>query len=163
MTLNLHQILDSLDRNDFNVRQNLTDEERAEFDKNVSWMIPQWMASAKSEHAHANAVMMFDEFCNPGWGSFYNHPELQAKLLACMGMGPTNHQFPKRGKRSTAITDLFGMLQTYYEDIRREEVALWCLNTNIESLTNHMDDLGIDTDSRKKIVDQWKKLRPSNA
>ena len=160
MKLELTETLRSLDQGDMTLYDRLKPDQRKELEKNISWMIPQWMTGSYNEDDHRNLVFMFDEVCNPGWGSFYGHPELQTKLLAAMGMGTTRHRFfrptgARRG-RTAALMELACMVQ---EDIREEELALFCRSTDIEELNDLMNDAGVQMDQRKEIETQWQKFR----
>jgi len=161
MKLDISTILSKLDQNDMRVYSSIgnTHEARDELDKNISWMIPQWMTGSHDPSQQRNLVILFDELCNPGWSVFYKHPELQAKLLATMGNGRTKHKFhrPSGGKVSK-YPDLINLLREHYEDIRDDEVVLWCHHNDIEAVEDMMDQSGMSLDSRKPIRAQFKKV-----
>lgn len=158
MKLDISTILSKLDQNDMRVYNSVGDTKAArnELDKNVSWMIPQWMTGSYDAVQQRNLVILFDELCNPGWSVFYKHPELQTKLLAAMGNGRTKHRFyrPSGGKISK-YPELIELLQSVYEDIRDDEVVLWCHHNDIKDLDDMMDQVGMSLDSRKPIRAQF--------
>jgi len=162
MKLNIHEILGKLDNNNFDTYREIgvTDEARAEFDKNISWMIPQWFTGAVNPVDHRNMVVMFDQACNPGWGALYYHPELQAKLLAAIGYRGVRHKFYRpSGKRKSSIKKLFDLLQLVYEDIHEDEVVLWCRSSTINDLEDLLDRAGIPLEYRKDYCKQFKTIQ----
>jgi len=143
--LDIFDVLESLDRRNFRVYDSVRGDEelRKELDKNICWLIPQWMVGAYKDSEHSDLVQNFNDVCNPGWYSFYGHPELQAKLLACCGLGyKTRHRFikPVVSRESKKIHDL--LLGKYY-DITPEEVELWCRSNDIKGLEELAQQLGL--------------------
>ncbi len=144
MKLDIFEVLECLDRRNFRVYDSVrdNDELRQELDQNIGWLIPQWMVGAYEDVDHSNLIQNFNDVCNPGWYSFLGHPELQAKLLACCGLGyKTRHRFikPVVSRESKKIHDL--LVDKYY-DITPEEVDLWCRSNDLKGLTKLAQQLG---------------------
>ncbi len=159
MKLDIHAVLEILDENNLGVYKALAEEPAmlVELKKNISWLIPQWMTASRNHAHHQELVLAFDDICNPGWGSFYKHPELQTKLLALVGRGKkTVHTFfrPMAGKAKN-IKDIEGLLRAEYSDIRNDEISLWCRDTTKDDLEALMDDLGVQIEDRDTIRKQY--------
>lgn len=168
MKLDIQDVLSRLDKNDLHVFDSFSvnSTERVELSKNISWMIPQWATAAYTDAAHRNAVIMFDTLCNPGWGAFYKHPELQTKLLGVIGSGKTvRHRFFRpsySGNRNYMNSMLVDMIRVDHPDIRDNEVLLWCKTHDEEIVIDLMDADGIISEKdRKEILKMYRKLKDS--
>lgn len=166
MKLDIQQILKKLDKNDITICDSYVGDERKEFEKNISWMIPQWMTGAHTDVHHRNLIIMFDEVCNEGWGSFYKHPVLQAKLLSLIGPGRTvKHRFfpPTGNRKSTAVDQTIeDMLQHDYLDIRSDEVVLWCKTHTDDEFYTLLDTNGVvDDKQRRSLHKHYKRMQSS--
>lgn len=165
MSYNLQDVLTHLDQNDMNIYEMFgTDHEAADkFSKDVSWMLPQWITTSTNDGEHRAQVLMFDELCNAGWGKFYYHPRLQAKLLALIGPGrKVRHKFYRpTGGRVPVMDALFDLLLAEMEDIRPDEVALWVKSSDIEDLEDLMYAHGIPVDKHGEIRTQYEKVKKS--
>lgn len=160
--MNLFDILTHMDYNDQGLYDALREdpEGMAELRKNIGWLIPQWMTGADRGADHADLVLMFDELCNPGWSSFTDHPELQTKLLALVGLGKkTKHKFYRPAGKTAGSAELAGLLRSEYPDISETELALYCRDADITELEDLMDRWGVQQDDRKTIVKQFEKMR----
>lgn len=163
MSYNLQDVLTHLDQNDMSTEHLFGDDHEAleKFHKDVSWMIPQWITTSKNDAEHRVQLLMFDEMCNSGWGRFYYHPKLQAKLLAAIGPGhKVRHTFYRpTGGRVPGMNDLFDLLLAEFEDIRPDEVVLWAENADIEELEDLLYSHGIPIEDHKGIKAQYEKVK----
>lgn len=160
MKLDLQGVLRKLDRRSLRVYDDVRDdpEARGELEKNAAWMIPQWMSAAQDDKTHEKLILDFDEVCNPGWRTFYRHPELQMKLLALIGAGSTRHKFYRpTGGRIPALARLAELLRMSYPDLKSSEVLLWCREAEEQDLEDLMDAQGIPLDERKNIRAEFEK------
>ena len=156
--LDIFDILEYLDRRNFRVYDSVRNDEklRKEFDKNIGWLIPQWMSGAYKDAEHAELIQSFNETCNRGWFSFTGHPELQAKLLACCGLGhKTRHRFikPVASRKNKKIHEL---LADKYYDITPEEVDLWCRKNDIKAFETLARQLGCQDSEIKELKKVFK-------
>jgi hypothetical protein len=161
MTLDIHPVLNRLDRGDLRVYDDVSQvaDDKAQLNTNISWLIPQWFTGSTNNTDHRNNVVMFDLVCNPRWKSLYYHPEAQTKLLAAIGNGSTKHKFFRpTAKRKSNIDELHSLLQLFYEDIKLDEVVMYWTNTNIEDLNDLMDRAGTLPEQRSGICKQYKNL-----
>lgn len=165
MSYNLQDVLTHLDQNDLSIYEMFANdhEAAAKFDKDVSWMLPQWITTSNNEAEHRVQVIMFDEICNPGWGKFYRHPKLQAQLLALVGPGrKVRHKFYRpTGGRAPGMDALFDLLLAEMEDIRPDEVVLWVQSSDIEELEDLLFSHGIPVEKHKEIKAQYDKVKKS--
>ena len=81
--LDLLSVLSYLDENNLEVHEALREDPEmlTELERNVGWMLPQWMTGATNNVDHANLIDSFNVICNDGWFELYSHPELQATDL----------------------------------------------------------------------------------
>jgi len=130
-----------------------------EFNKMVGWLLPRWMCGSTSNSDHRILIKNFNEYANVGWFSYSAHPELQAKLLACCGIGrQTKHKFtrPERGIESQEIRNL---LEIKYEDISDNEIQMWCRLNDEKSMVEFAGRCGYQTDEIKKLKKVYTKAR----
>lgn len=160
--LDIFLILEFLDQQNLRLYDVLREDEAmlAEFNKSVGWMIPQWFTGASNDQDHRYMVTMFDEFCNQPWAALSDHPELRAKLLACIGNGrPIRHRFFKPGKSKGTPGDLTAALRQVYPDLNREEVALWCRHTTEQEFVEFMERLGMMPEDIDAVRPEYERLR----
>lgn len=165
MSYHLQDVLTHLDQNDLSIHAMFEDDPEAasKFDRDISWMLPQWITTSTNDAEHRAQVIMFDEICNTGWGLFYKHPILQAKLLALVGPGrKVRHKFYQpAGGRPAGLDRLYDLLQAEIEDIRPGEVVMWVQSSDIEDLDDLMFSHGIPVDKHKEIKIQYEKVKKS--
>ncbi len=162
MSRTLHDNLASLDLNSLDLYERLSEdpEALAEHHKAIGWLLPQWMTASPTPASHKALVLMFDELCNPGWYELSNHPMLQTKLLALIGLGKrTQHKFFSRGGRASATPELVAFLQLEYPDIRADEVSLFCRDSTLDDLHDLLYHHGIAVDKHAAIVKQYQKVK----
>jgi len=165
MTLDITTLLVALDRGNTNVYNDACNSgNKIDIDKNISWLIPQWMVSSYNTDQHINLILNFENACNSGWQKFYHHPELQAKLLSVISGGnTTRHRFyPPSKKSKIKNAELYNMLLVKYENIDEREMMLFCRDTTDEEVISLMNYAGIDIKSRKKIWTQLNTIRELN-
>lgn len=159
--LDIFSVLNFLDQNNLDVHKALSEDPDMlkEFEQAVGWLLPQWMVSAINEEDHAQLIENFNSYCNIGWFSFRKHPELQAKLLGCCGLGKkTRHRFFKP-KPALPITKIRELLEHKYEDIREEEIAIWCQYNKPADVKRLAEALGYQKDDVKEILKSFDKVR----
>ena len=158
--LDIFAVLGYLDENNLGVYNALRDDPDMlkELDKNVGWMLPQWMTAANRDDYHAALVANFNEFCNPRWFQLYGHPELQAKLLACCGVGKTRHKYYKPAK-SQSLSRMTELLSHKYGDIREDEVKLWVSRSSKAAMVRLAEALGYQKEQVKDLTKAFDALR----
>ena len=96
-----------------------------QFQQQLRWMLPQLMSTSTAAAKHRQLTDNVNRFANVGWFELYYHPELQAKLLAACGVGKTRHKF-FRARKKVSLRLIRELLERKYEDIRDNQVELWC-------------------------------------
>ena len=158
--LDLFAVLGLLDENTLDVYPVLKGDEEMlkEFEQMVGWLLPHWMTGANSEADLEDLIAAFNEYCNAGWFEFRGHPELQAKLLACCGLGSkTRHKFFKP-KKNKVLTQISKLLRVKYPDIRDEEVLAWCRLNDKKDVKDLAEACGYQKDDVKKVLDSYKRV-----
>jgi hypothetical protein len=158
--LDLFAVLGLLDENELSIYSTLKGDADMlkEFEQAVGWLLPHWMTGSNSESDLVDLTTAFNEYCNGGWFALREHPDLQAKLLACCGLGSkTRHKFfkPKKDKVLTRISNL---LKVKYPDIRDEEVLVWCRLNDKKDVQDLAEAWGYQKDEVKKVLDSYKKV-----
>ena len=157
------EVLARLDNNDTQVYDDYQNDHtaKADLDKNIPWMIPQWLTGSYDENQQYRSIMMFDAFCNRGWSVFYKHPELQLKLMSIAGSKGGRHRFyrPVSKKASTDVLKLMDIFLSVYEDIREEEVHLWCRDSTEDDFADLLDQCGIPLNERDTLWKNYKSVK----
>jgi len=159
--LDIFSVLSYLDENNLGVYNALRDDPEmlTELERNVSWMLPQWVTGATNDTVHASLIANFNEVCNDGWFDLYGHPELQTKLLACCGTGrKTRHKYYKPAK-AVQLGKMMALLEGKYEDIREEEVEMWIRHTTTEAMISFAESLGYQESEVKDLTKTFNALR----
>lgn len=134
-----------------------TEEERKDFNKEVGWMLPQWMSSANNPKQQIQLLLNMSKVAT-SWGSLNNHPQLRAQLLATCGLGQsTKHRFPK-AKKAVGYGALHKLLLKSYPDIRLSEVELWCKSNDIKDVERLAGYHGLQIKELEPIIKVYKKI-----
>lgn len=159
--LDLFSVLSYLDENNLEVHSALREDPEmlTELERNVSWMLPQWMTGATNDADHANLIDSFNVICNDGWFELYGHQELQTKLLACCGTGrKVRHKYYKPSK-TINLGKMMKLLEGKYEDIREEEVDMWVRRSTKASMIHFAESLGYQEKEVKELTKTFDALR----
>lgn len=157
-TFNLFGTLRKLDAGNLSVYDDCTtDEDRKNFNKEVGWMLPQWMSSATNSKQQIQLIKNMSRVAT-SWGALNNHPQLRTQLLATCGLGKTvKHRFPK-SKRGVGYGALYKLLLLSYPDIRMSEVDIWCNNNNISDVELLAQYHGLQSKEIEPIINVFKKI-----
>ncbi len=159
--LDLFSVLTFLDENNLEVYNALREDPEMlkELERNVSWMLPQWVTGATNDIDHADLVDSFNVICNDGWFELYGHPELQAKLLACCGTGrKVRHKYYKPAK-AIHLSKMMKLLEGKYVDIREEEVEMWVRRSTKAGMQHFAESLGYQANEVKELTKTFDALR----
>ena len=159
--LDIFAVLSYLDEGNLGVYAALREDPEMlkELERNVTWMLPQWMTGAVSDSDHADLVLAFNAICNQGWFDLYGHPELQTKLLACCATGrKVRHKYykPAKARNRRLMTEL---LRHKYEDIREEEVEMWVRQSSKAGMRRLAESLGYQKEQVKDLTKAFDALR----
>ena len=159
--LDLFSVLAHLDQNNLGVYDSLRAEPDMlkELERNVSWMLPQWVTGATNDEAHTDLIDSFNVICNDGWFDLYGHPELQTKLLACCGTGrKVRHKYYKPSK-ALHLGKMMELLEGKYEDIREEEAEMWVRRSTKAGMISFAESLGYQEKEVKELTKTFDALR----
>ena len=159
--LDIFAVLAYLDEGNLEVYSSLQEDPEMlrELERNVTWMLPQWMTGATSDPAHAHLVEAFNLICNDGWFELYGHPELQTKLLACCGTGrKVRHKYFKP-PMAKSHSKMRALLSDKYEDIREEEVAMWVRRAEKSDVVALAESLGYQKTEVRELTKAFDALR----
>jgi hypothetical protein len=132
--LDLFVVLEQFDRRVPNVYNELTADPAAlkELCRDLGYILPLWMTGAARDDDHMELIRRFNRNCNLGWFGLSGKYELQARLLASIGLGrKVAHRFSKV-RAATRNTALFDLLTLSHPDIRSEEVRIWAAKNTAE-------------------------------
>lgn len=158
-SFDLFAVLKQLDKGNLTVYEDncSTDDERKDFNKEVGWMLPQWMSSATNPKQQQELLVNVSRIAGT-FGSLNDHPQLRAQLLATCGTGQVvKHRFPK-AKKSVGYAPLHKLLLLSYPDIRISEVELWCKSNNIKDVESIAGHHGLQGKELEPILKLFKKI-----
>lgn len=157
-TFDLFGTLRALDSGDLSVYERCDSEEkRKDFNKEVGWMLPQWMSSATNPKQQIQLIQNMSRVAT-SWGALTNHPQLRTQLLATTGLGKTvKHRFPK-SKKAPGYGALHKLLLLSYPDIRLSEVDIWCECNNIKEVEQLARNHGLQPKELEPIIKVFKKI-----
>lgn len=157
--LDVIAILKLLDRRNFDVYKSLEQDEakRRELIRSLGYVLPLFMSGSNNEEDHYALLTRFNVYANQGWWRLRNHPELQLKLLAAIGLGKqTFHAFMNASKRTT-FGGLQGLLQQIVPDIRSAETLVWCRKNSEADVRRLGEDCGLSDEEIETLINDHRK------
>jgi hypothetical protein len=158
--LNLSVILKHLDTRNLEIYEAFrsNEAERKELDKNLAYLLPLWFSGTYSGEDQLTMMLDFNRHVNLEWSALDGHPELRAKVLGAIGLGrAVKHDFHYRERRATENA-LTAFLNNRYPDIRKDEIALWCLRNSEATLVDMCSIYGIQEKETADIVESYRKV-----
>jgi DNA-binding HxlR family transcriptional regulator len=157
--LPIQAILRVLDQRKFNLYSALAKDEsdRKELERMLGYILPRWMSGAVNEEDHQRLIIRFNRLANLGYHTLSKHPELQAKLLATVGLGrEVKHNFFKANRASkTPLLDK--LLRQQYPDLRKEEMRLWCRLNGASDIKRIAEACSWSEEDVEAVVGEYKK------
>jgi hypothetical protein len=145
----LREMLNALDRNDFDFYSRLDKEQKKAFSP---WLAMRYASSASGDDAY-HYLLMVNDLVNVDFSSLKKHPELQWKLLATCGIGHTSyHKYIQPGKKKVK-PKLHKFLVELYPTLNEKERDLLLALNDKDDLTQLAKDNGL---SDKEIKDLFK-------
>lgn len=158
--LNLTVLLKHFDLKNMSVYEayKSNDAERKELEQMLQYILPLWVSGVATAREQIEILFNFNEHINEGWWELGKHPELQAKLLASIGLGKqVKHDFQYRHKKNNT-NKLNEFLRLRYPDVRIDEIRLWCLTNSEKVLSSLLDDYGIQNSEQTIILSEYRKV-----
>ena len=143
----LREMLNALDRNDFDFYSRLDKEQKKAFSP---WLAMRYASSASGADAY-HYLLMVNDLVNVDFSSLKKHPELQWKLLATCGIGHTSyHKYIQPGKKKTK-TKLHKFLIELYPTLNEKERDLLLALNGKDDLTQLAKDNGLSDKEIKEL------------
>lgn len=157
--LPIFDIMARMDKNDLTIRDSIPEDQLKEFDSFVGFPALRWLSSAPTYSEHLLCLMNTNEV-NKHYFDIWKHKDMQAKLMACAGIGKrTKHTYIK-GPESKRKSKLYDLILSYYPDFDYEDCDQFiteCDRDDIKSLAMG-SDLYEDAASIKPVMDEYKKI-----
>lgn len=152
----LGQMLDAIDRNDFDFYSNLSDELKNVFEP---WLIMRFTSHVSADslvasfylmevnnNVNMNFSLLSKKLDNPG------HPELQWKLLATCGTGKKRNHFPLiKPSKKQKKNKLEGLLMGRYPTLNKDELRLLAEINDTDALKELARDTGMQDKDIKEL------------
>jgi len=123
------------------------------------WVLMRYCSSTsnKIEEINHHYLTMTNELVNVNFNDLRNHPELQLRLMQCVGIGSNQfHPWIKPGKRkksSKGNSKLNEFYMSLYPHLKDDEVALALDNMSDDEIEAMLEEAGIP---KNKIKDYFK-------
>jgi hypothetical protein len=143
----LREMLNALDRNDFDFYSRLDKEQKKAFSP---WLAMRYASSASGDDAY-HYLLMVNDLVNVDFSSLKKHPELQWKLLATCGIGHTSyHKYIQPGKKKVK-PKLHKFLVELYPTLNEKERDLLLALNDKDDLTQLAKDNGLSDKEIKEL------------
>ena len=144
----LRDMLNALDRNDFDFYKRLDKDQKKAFS---SWLTMRYASSAKGMDAY-HYLLMINDIVNVDFSALKKHPELQWKLLAACGIGHNSyHPYIKPGSGKRSKTTLHKFLFKIYPTLNEKELELMLSINDKDDLIELAKDNGYDDKAIKEL------------
>lgn len=144
----LREMLNALDKNDFDFYSRLDKEQKKAFSP---WLAMRYASSASGTDAY-HYLLMVNDIVNVDFSSLKRHPELQWKLLATCGIGHTSyHKYIQPGKKKIK-PKLHKFLVELYPALNEHERDLLLAINDKDDLTQLAKDNGFNDKEIKELL-----------
>ena len=143
----LREMLNALDRNDFDFYSRLDEDQKKAFSP---WLAMRYASSAKGTDAY-HYLLMVNDIVNVDFSVLKKHPELQWKLLATCGIGHNSyHPYIAPGKKKKT-SKVHKFLQNLYPTLNEFELDLLVAINDNNELHKLAEDYGYQDDDIKDL------------
>lgn len=151
----IKQEMAAVDKRQFDWYDNLSDEDK----KSLSmWVLMRYVSSTSSnvDEINEHYLTMTNELVNVNFSDLIKHPELQFRLMQCVGVG--TNQFHnwikpmKRKKDTSSNPKLFGFYEQQFPHFNDEELAHLVKIQNIDEVKETLRDAGLDDKQIKAML-----------
>lgn len=118
----------AIDLRKFNWYENLTEEDRDEVNKKM-WIFQRWASSVSANVYSINEhyLTLMNDLVNVNFNDLTKHPELQIRLMQCVGLG-TSQEHPwikpmKKKKDTSGNKKLFKYYVQIFPSMNDDEIA----------------------------------------
>lgn len=145
--LPLNDVLNAMDRRDFNWYANLSDEHKKMWS---SWLFLRYASSINGK-SRDDALLNTNEFVNKHYVDLYKHDELMWKLFCLTGSGKKEfHQWIKAPNSKKKTDKVSEFISEVYPHLKNDEVELF-MEINDE---NEIRQLALDVGKSEKELEE---------
>jgi len=162
-SVDIFALLQFLDEREMGIYEDFSEDADvlADLQKNIGWLIPQWMSASTNDSDHRKLVSTVNQ-ANLVWNKTYGKHELQTKLMASCGLGRSvRHKFYKASPSMQGLTPMTELLKLHYPDISTEQVILWCNINNENDLQEMAEQCGYQQKEFNTLKEAHRKLLQS--
>lgn len=146
----------AIDRRKFDWYSKLSEEEQ----KSLSmWVLMRYCSStgSKVEEINEHYLIMTNELVNVYFNDLRHHPELQMRLMQCVGIGTNQfHPWIKPGKRkkdgNKVNKKLFDLFETRYPHLNDDEIDFLISNLSKDEIKANLTDSGMSDKQIKELM-----------
>lgn len=152
----LNDVLNAIDRRDYNWYSNLPDEQKKKWS---SWLFLRYASSVKGSGAE-DALLNTNEFVNKHYVDLYKHEELMWKLMCLTGTGKKQYhewiKAPNSKKKTDKVSEFVSEL---YPHLKSDEVELFQILNSVSDIEQLAQDAGKSQEEINEIFGKKKKSK----
>lgn len=149
----LNEVLNAIDKQDFNWYSELTPERKKKFS---SWLFLRYASSVQGK-SKDDALLNTNEFVNKHYGDIYKHEELVWKLLCLTGSGKKEYHAWIKAPNSRVKTDKVSQfVKDTFPTMKGDEIELFLKLNNVSDMKQMAVDMGL---TGKEIDDIFGKTK----
>jgi hypothetical protein len=151
--LPLNEVLNAIDRKDFNWYANLDDEKKKAWG---SWLFLRYASSTKGKDKE-ELLLNTNEFVNKYYGDIYKHDELVWKLMCLTGTGKKQyHEWIKPPNAKIKTDTISQFVSKTYPTMNGDEIELFQKMNDVSDLKQMAGDMGMTDKEISEIFDKKK-------
>lgn len=151
--LPLNDVLNAIDRKDFNWYANLDDEKKKAWG---SWLFLRYASSTKGKDKE-ELLLNTNEFVNKYYGDIYKHDELVWKLMCLTGTGKKQyHEWIKPPNAKIKTDTISQFVSKTYPTMNGDEIELFQKMNDVSDLKQMAGDMGMTDKEISEIFDKKK-------
>jgi hypothetical protein len=151
--LPLNDVLNAIDRKDFNWYANLDDEKKKAWG---SWLFLRYASSTTGKDKE-ELLLNTNEFVNKYYGDIYKHDELVWKLMCLTGTGKKQyHEWIKPPNAKIKTDTISQFVSKTYPTMNGDEIELFQKMNDVSDLKQMAGDMGMTDKEISEIFDKKK-------
>ena len=152
----LNDVLNAVDRKDFNWYANLDDEKKKAWG---SWLFLRYVSSTKGKDKE-ELILNTNEFVNKHYGDIYKHDELVWKLMCLTSTGNKQyHEWIKPPNARIKTDAISQFIAETYPTMNGDEIDLFQKMNNVSDLKQMAVDMGMPDKEISEIFEKKKAKR----
>lgn len=150
----LNEVLNAIDRQDFDWYSNLSDEKKKKWS---SWLFLRY-ASVVKGNSQGDVLLDTNEFVNKYYPDLHKHEELIWKLLCLTGTGKKQyHEWikpPNSNKKKDKVSEF---IQSVYKQMKSDEIELFRKLNSDQDIRQMAEDMGMPEQEIQDIFGKKKR------